>query len=366
MKKPESTKKERPHNPKAQHRSKTRIDLEAFSENKLIQKIGEDPYWTFSDDNKKPLNARRYIDTKDLTLFRMEDEEDISNLVTLDELQEDKDLKYVNRTYRFHNNSKRRNPLICIDVEKTASEGIVQKMMQMPIHYAEYSKSGGLHLLIEVPRNIITKEMNYLFNLTVFKDASGDLEIIFNRHFCTFTRKVIPTRPVDYSSETTPDSQQLRDFLKYIVKLDAKRQKIREETQRIALTKTKGYDMNNLPSHVEALINIIPKDYIEYLKNLSLSDFEYDESKFEISIAGKVAGKMYGLVEESDDPFLSSLLTVSPMDLDLWDYAYATFAIIKEIIPERPKHHEKREGLDWLLYLSRNSSRYIKSQRQKA
>lgn len=357
-----SKKPKKPANPNAERRSRTLMNLEGFVSNPLINKIGKESYWSFSDDDKRPLDARKYVDTGMLDLFYMDDEYDTSSLVTLSELEADKNLKYVNRAYRFHENGKRRNPLMCIDVEKIANEELVQEMMTLPMHYAEFSKSGGIHILIEVPRCIIDTEINYLFNLTVFKDLSEEFEIIFNRHFCTFTKKMIQTRTPDFSNADTPDSKQLKEFLLKIVALDEKAALIREQRKGIALKDVPIYEEENLPDHITALAELMPKDYIEYLRNISEADYEYNMSRYEYNIATRISGKLYNCIKDSTDPFLSSYLTKSPLDLDIWDYIYATYVHMKEILPHRPKHNQQREGLAWLLYLSRDASIYIHSQ----
>lgn len=360
-----TTKPKKPLNPNAERRSRTLMNLDGFVANPLIHKIGKEAFWGFSDDDKRPLDARHYIDTGNLRMFRMEDEHDTSALVTLAELEDDKNLKYVNRAYRFHENGKRRNPLMCIDVEKIANEELVQKMMTLPMHYAEFSKSGGIHILIEVPRCIIDTDINYLFNLTAFKDLSEEFEIIFNKHFCTFTKKVIQTRTPDFSNADTPDSKKLKEFLLNIVALDEKAALIREQRKGIVLKDVPIYEEENLPDHIVALAELMPQDYLEYLSGISEADYEHNLSRYEYNIATRISGKLYNCIEESTDPFLSSYLTKSPLDLDVWDYIYATYVHMKTVLPHRPKHNQKREGLAWLLYLSRDASIYIHSQKQK-
>lgn len=349
-------------NPNAANRANVRINNDAFLANPLIQQMANIPQWTLSDKDKKPINSRLYIQTGEMQLFKQRTPDDLSALTSLHQINTIPELDHINRAFRFDGNEYRRNPFICIDIESRAPESVVQYFMQMPVHYAEYSRSGGFHLLIEVPGHCIDPEMNYLFNTTVIENERKEFEFILNRHFCTFTKKVIPTREPDFSTPDTNDSQTIKALLQNILKMDAKNAKRRQEKREATIKRKEAFDTNNLPRHVIKLANIVPSDYIEKLHKLSPDDYVGDKSRYEFNLATKLVGKMYRMIELNKDPMLGSKFGKPISELDAWDYAYACHYMLEQMVPEREKHEGLREGLPWLLFISRDAAFYIDKQ----
>lgn len=358
-------------NPNAEGRSKRPILNEQFKNNPLIQKMNKIKRWTISDDDKQPVNAVYFLQTEQVRLFKQNqlpdgrvDVNDHSQLVTLDEIDANPNLTFVNRAFRFMDAAKTRNPIICIDLEKTAPEELVQELMGLPAHFAEYSKSGGFHILIEVPSFCITAKTRYLFNLTVFKDPLNEFEVIFNRHFVTFTKKCIARPTPDFSSPDTIASIRLIKFLEGIAKMDENNARVRRQKEEQRAKAQRIYDLEELPQQIDALTEHLPAEYVEELEQLTPNDYYGDNSKYEYNIAVKLIGKMMYNIDNSEDIFLPSQLGMAVKDLSPWDYAYAAHEVMCAILQEREKHSEQREGLPWLLYLARDAALYVNARNE--
>ena len=141
--------------------SELRAQQERFANNRLIDKIKDEPYWTVSDDKKRPLDANLLV-LHPAKFALASFKNDNWPLIPLTELDNDDRLTYTNRAYRLHAEDNR---VICIDMEKTASEELRESLKKFPVDYAEISLSGsGIHYLIEIPEDLIPDEAKYLFD----------------------------------------------------------------------------------------------------------------------------------------------------------------------------------------------------------
>ncbi|MGX1266698.1 hypothetical protein RKD55_004642 [Rossellomorea marisflavi] len=341
-----------------------------FSQNPLVQHLNKDPYWTVSDDNKRPVNARILLETEIAYNVKFDGE---WPLVTLEELDANQNLQAVNRAYRLR---ARENRVIAIDVEPGAPESMKQEVLAFPAHYTELSKNGGVHLLILVPEDLITPENRYMFDdLSVFKEPvpkpedpkekprDAHFEVLFNDHFVTFTKRMLTEKPcVDYNQDAHAKST-LANFLHNIVQMDKQRKKEREIAKEYRIGMMKNLIDEEKEKIIESFISIKPFDKAkEQADSKNASDFGGDHSRYEMSVANGLAFhtiRIYGLAK---DTISFREMTESLTEQDL---AYAIYLLLKEAVPYRDKHDETRDGLPWLLFTGKRAYEYVKAQNAK-
>lgn len=341
-----------------------------FMQNPLITHLSSDPYWTVSDDNKRPVNARILLDTESVYNVKFDGE---WPLVTLNELDANQNLQAVNRAYRLR---ARENRVIAIDVEPGAPDSMKQEVLHFPAHYTELSKNGGVHLLILVPEDLITPENRYMFDdLSVFKEPvpkpkSSDekprdayFEVLFNDHFVTFTKRMLTQKPcIDYTQN--PDAKAtLAGFLDTIVQMDKQRKKERELAKQYRIGMMKNLIDEEKEKMIESFIAIKPFEKArEQAEGKTVSDFGDDYSRYEMSVANTLAFHTIRAHRLAKD-------TVSFRDManafTEQDLAYAIYLLLKETVPYRDKHDEDRDGLPWLLFTSKRAYEYVKAQNAK-
>ncbi|MCC2248940.1 hypothetical protein JUJ52_03075 [Virgibacillus sp. AGTR] len=341
-----------------------------FAQNPLIHHLSGDPYWTVSDDNKRPVNARILLDTGNVYNARFDGE---WPLVTLDKLDADQNLQAVNRAYRLR---ARENRVIAIDVEPNAPESMKQEVLEFPSHFTELSKNGGVHLLILVPEDLINQENRYMFDeLSVFKEPvpkpedpkekprDAYFEVLFNDHFVTFTKRMLTQKPcIDYN-QNPEAKEKLAGFLNNIVQMDKQRKKEREVAKQYRIGMMKNLIDEDKEKTIESFISIKPfEEAKEQAKNKTVSDFGEDYSRYEMSVANGIAFHTIRVHKLAKDTQSFRKMARSLTEQDL---AYAIYLLLKSVIPYREKHDETRDGLPWLLFTSKRAYEFVKAQNAK-
>lgn len=341
-----------------------------FSQNPLVQHLNKDPYWTVSDDNKRPVNARILLETEIAYNVKFDGE---WPLVTLEELDANQNLQAVNRAYRLR---ARENRVIAIDVEPGAPESMKQEVLAFPAHYTELSKNGGVHLLILVPEDLITPENRYMFDdLSVFKEPvpkpedpkekprDAHFEVLFNDHFVTFTKRMLTEKPcIDYNQDADAKAT-LATFLHNIVQMDKQRKKEREIAKEYRIGMMKNLIDEEKEKIIESFISIKPFDKAkEQADSKNASDFGGDHSRYEMSVANGLAFHTIRIHGLAKDTISFREMTESLTEQDL---AYAIYLLLKESVPYRDKHDETRDGLPWLLFTGKRAYEYVKAQNAK-
>lgn len=346
-------------NPNAKKRSLTPINNDAFNESPIIRFMAEIPRWTISTKDKVPVSVPALKEQR-VESWKPAFPGDISSLTTLSEINEMKELENANRTFRFDGNRDEKHPIICIDVEKTAEEHIVQEFMKLPVHYREYSKSGGFHLLLQVPKFCINEEHRYLFDLTVLQSEDRSFEVIFNRHFCTFTKKVIDTRIPNLLNPKSNDCQMIRDFLTYLVEMD-KESAVKRELKNKAKAELGDLSESTLDeSQLNTLLALIPKPAIKRAQDLTLEQYHHNHSQYEYNVVFQLAGGlMYGIGRAKNkdiEPKIGKPLE----EITLMDMSSVLYSYMDQLITYRAKHEEHRNGLKWLHYIALEAMMYVK------
>lgn len=337
-----------------------------FMDNSIIKSIADEAYWTVSNDKKRPVNARILLKSGDVYNAKFDGE---WPLVTLHELDANVDLQSVNRAYRLR---ARENRVIVIDVEPEAPEEMKQQALAFPAHFTELSRNGGVHLLIQVPEDLITDENRYLFDdLSVFKEPvpleegkasrGAFFEVLLNDHFVTFTKKMVTEKPtVDYAVDLEAKAK-LQEFLASVVTLDEERKKQRELAKQYQIGMMENLVDKEKKKLIESFIHIKPFDRVrETSGRKTVTDYGGDHSRYEMSVASSIAShviKYHALAKDT--------LSFRDMadELTEQDLAYASYLLVKEAIPYREKHDEIRDGLPWLLFTSKRAYEFIKAKK---
>lgn len=333
-----------------------------FIQYPIIQYIANDKRWTVSDTNKRPINAKELLESGNIYGAR-----DESELVTLYELDNNPNLQAVNRTYRLQ---ARHNNVIMIDVEPEASNELKNQAFYFPAHYTELSTNGGVHLLIAVPQDLINDENRYLFEeLSVFKEPvpkeenrPSYFEVLFNDHYITFTKRaIIDKASVDYN--TNPQAkQQLANFLNNIVQLDKERKEKRELAKSYQIDMFEESISKEKKEQIQKFINIRHLDPVKQRAiERDIGMYNEDLSRYEMAVATGIVG---GVLRTSN--LARTTITYRDMlsTFTEQDYVYASYLIMKDIIPYRDKHEEYRDGLPWLMYICREAYTYVISQQK--
>lgn len=329
-------------------------------QNKLVQQLANEKQWTVSDKEKKPVDARYLLDTNNVRNARVLD--DPYPLVTLHELNESPNLIHTNRAYRLQSQN---NNIIVIDVEPHADKDMLMMSKNFPAHYTEISRNGGVHLLIEVPERIKNAENSYLFDTVVVKNKAGDMEVILNDHFITFTKRIVTDKPIADFENNPEQYAQLEKFLANIVKMDEEAKIDRELKRQMAVEFT---DENLDVDTINKVIKSLPfSEFIERQKEKDPKSFtdkkgSPDWSRYEGSISTACAGHIFRFTKN-----LKSTVVLKDTfgHLTENDWIYASYLMLKEIVPTRDKHTEVREGMPWLLFNSQSAWQFILAQEEK-
>lgn len=340
-----------------------------FKANPLIQKIASDPWWTMSDNEKRPIHAVKFLETGNVYNARFDEGHP---LVTLDALDADPNLDAVNRAYRLR---ARENRVMMIDVEPSAPLEMKQQVLAFPAHYTELSKNGGVHLLIEVPADMITNENRYLFDdLSVLKepvpkDAAGKqsrqahYEILLNDHYVTFTKKMDTAKRVADFENDPNDRAALRSFLENIVQLDAERKAERERAKAYRVKLAEDAIDDARQADIQTFLKLRAIDIArEQAAEKSITDYGGDGSRYEMGVANSLA---YHILRTHKMASETTSFHELAARFDEEMLIHATYQLLQDAVPYRDKHDEDRDGLPWLLYTAKRAYEYMKAQNSK-
>ena len=338
-----------------------------FAQNPLISKIANDEAWSISDKNKIPINFREFMKTGIVRNASLNEQP----FVKLSDIDKDPNFDMVNRMYRL---SALENRVMMIDIEPKEQDDVLLWWSRFPAHYAEVSKNGGLHLLLEVPELFINDENSYIFDtlVQIKENKEGTCEYLFNRHNITFTKKMFNKPQPDFTPGTN-DAQWLEWLLNHLVAIDKE-----AKARRLNLEKAPDFDEENLHmNYINQQLNkpddapmrgYIFHDVImnpQFIDNLADEHKKPDSSAREytnlLQITRQLVKTANSLIKQ-DDAMNSDYYEKSdhPKEMTANDYIYLTYLYGKELIKYRDKHDEYRHGLPWLLYQSRQAYYYLK------
>ena len=159
----------------------------SFYRNEAIKKLGQYPAWTVTDPrDKRPLAFEGLVEGR----FFGASPKDAEACVTLDAL--------VQAIPAAVNNALRLDAqtmgYLVFDIEKTATDAIRKRLLELPWVYAETSMSGrGIHLIVPYPTDLMER-YPYAAVKPVLKAADGTWEVLLS-HWVTFTRNTLQATP---------------------------------------------------------------------------------------------------------------------------------------------------------------------------
>lgn len=308
---------------------------ESFYNNPFIKSIENKPYWSISDDKKMPINMKALRFNKIYgASFKIPD-----HMTTIDKTL---DIIPYPKNHAYFMDVKK-DDFILLDIEPNCPKDLKDKFLKTPYIYGEYSLSGkGIHLVYEKPKNY--KDFPVVLNKPNVKEKNKFYEIMFS-HWVTFTRNTLPI--IDNSKNNNNNF-----FQETFEKLCEENKnfsvaKIDFEINKDDINKIMYY--NNIVTYLKDIApqyNKRPEDFYDNDKG------EPDISKYEFGYTGYTYNNLKRLLGAK--PYNNIKYTKEQK-------ALLVYASIKDKIPFRKKHNEKRDNLPWLLYLSKRIIQYEKN-----
>lgn len=321
----------------------------------LMDKLKMDAAWGLSNDKKRPVYTTKFIHSnnpQDLTLVN---KADLSHLSTLLAIESKPQIADIRKAYHLHASD---NLVIGFDVEPRCSKTWLDFFKQLPAHYREYSNHYGIHLLMKLNRLKLTpKAFNMLLERTEIKtkmqtsDGMLEYELIMNNHWITITQNICHGGKILTLNEDAPKI--VYDILNYESKTWQKEQKT------ISVLDIKK-NVSPLAKKMKATL-FGNNNIVDRCNELSLADFENDDSAYEYEVAIKLAGYLNWRIEHPKDFDNYNLFGDSTLihQIDISDRIQATALEMEEILPKRQKWAEKRHQLPWLIYVAKRAWDYI-------
>ena len=294
----------------------------AFYQHPLIQSIARNPKWSMSDQNKRPIDM---FELEKNGIIRGCEPELQGAMTTLPHMIEFWPMPN-NHAYYLDIET---DGFAVLDIEPSCPTALKQKFLKMPYIYAETSLSGkGLHLVFPTPKNY--NDFPIAKTKQKMQEKHRHYEILL-QHWVTFTRNMLPP-----SDNTNPDD----DGWEKLYAEMAITQK--ENDEAIIQFQMKQQDLSNIPDS-DVILNLLI-DSNPY--NRTLSDFQNDNSKYEMGMVAHKYRRMLLL-------FQSSMIKKNNHVYTPAERVALLFEIAKACIEHRPKHDELRHKMPWLMYLSK-------------
>lgn len=334
------------------NRSRTISESGAFTIMvQLINKIAQDKSFCVSSQKKVPLNVLDYITTLDERDIRPVTGEDLKNqhLATLNQINDCPSFKYTNRAYYLH---AAENLIIGFDIEPRCWVNYLAYFAKLPAHYREYSMHNGIHLLYQLDRQklipsaneMIAERTEYKFKQKV-NGQPLEYEMMLNHHWLTLTRRTFGKQ--DDLNTPVPDV-----IYQLINQVSLEWAKNKREIKDVALDK-------NASELAKKIANMIEPSKLEPLSQLTVGDYNDDDSLYEYMVALKLAGMIYYRLYEKPKPFDSMYLGTDPKLISETDYIWATALLLEKLVTPRDKDAEMRDGLPWLVYNAKTACLYV-------
>ena len=321
------------------------MKLNEFMNNEFIQTIKDREQWTLSEQgSKKPLDMNYMIAHANDAEYRPIGASFANNnkpLVTLDRMGHffseflHTDIDKITIPNAAYDLSQLTDDFMVLDIEPTCPDVMKNELLKFPYPYVEKSMSGkGIHAII--PNNMMnTKFEDIRKNASKLQEEHRYYEFLLN-HYVTFTGEII--------IPTQTGQKMLNPIETYFDRL-AEQTQLHNEIKEIALSES-VLDMSQIPG-IDIIMDIIDNQYSGYYK--TKADFNFDESRYEFGFIAYYAKRL----EEA----CSSILLKGNTYTDEQKVGML-YNIVKERIPERPKHNETRRGMPYLLYCCKRVFEY--------
>lgn len=297
----------------------------AFYSNDFIKFISENPKWSISDVNKRPVSIPALKEKLNGVLqgpIPGASQYNADDMTTLDNLL---NILPTASNHAYQLNCKV-DHWVCLDIEAACPEKLKKRFLSLPYLYGEHSLSGkGIHLYMPLPSN--WDKYKAYHNMPKLQEKHKWFEILL-AHWVTFTRNALPVP--ESKGDGTLD---LSSVFTYLTK------QVRPSKHIDVNTITKKPKIPN-----EKLIQIYLSDY-HYTK--SLGDFYDDESRWEFANAI--------FLVRSVDEILKTRREFQNINYNDNQIAFIVYEELKKRLPYRDKHDTLRQGMPWLLYTSQTA-----------
>ncbi len=311
-----------------------RMRFAAFYDNPAIRTLAGAARWTISgrlgddpDDpkstRKAPIDLRALLDDNWLRGAWSVDEQ---CLVVLDELT-DRLPTAANTAFYLRAST---DGLMVIDIESECPPEVSAQLLALPeVVYCEQSMSGrGFHLVTPLPANF--SEFPIAAGKRVLREEHGWYEILLD-HWVTFTRRPPATASPARSATADPGRfTSVADVYAFLA------QQVRVPTASAADIGT-GAEAPDIPGGSQIVRQTVAAASHRFK---TLDDFGGDHSRYEFSVLGTLHRQMLNHLVEH----ISLGHSYSSSEL-----AWLLFQAAEQVLPERPKHRERRNGRPFLL-----------------
>lgn len=311
-----------------------RIRFAAFYNNPAIRTLAGAARWTISgrlgndpDDpkitRKAPIDLRALLDDNWLRGAWSVDEQ---CLVVLDELT-DRLPAATNTAFYLRAPT---DGLMVIDVEPECPPEIAAQLLALPeVLYSEQSMSGrGLHLVTPLPDNF--SAFPIAAAKRALREEHGWYEILLD-HWVTFTRRPLPADAVGREAGAQPGQfAAVSDVYAFLAQYA-------RTTMASAVDVSTGVEAPDIPGGSRIVRQTVAAAGHRFK---TLDDFDGDHSRYEFSILGTLHRQLLNHLVEH----ISLGHRYSSSDL-----AWLLFEAARQVIPERAKHSERRNGRPFLL-----------------
>lgn len=303
-----------------------------FYDNDAIASLSRISRWTVSgvigdldeDDassRKAPIDMRAMLD---LGRVRGAFATDETCLVTLDTLTEALPRASNNAFYL----QALTDGLLVVDIEPSCPEEVAASLLSMPgILYSETSMSGrGYHLVTELPANL--HEFPDAAAKRVLREEHGWYELLLD-HWVTFTRTPVTTWP-----RPSPDHRAPAGVEEVYADLAATTRAVARSSSAAVSTEAVMPQIPFAEPIVKETLRLAADRFKEP------ADFHDDLSRWEFS----VLGTLHGWLRTAMSTYIAAGVAYSESDT-----AWLLHESTRQVIPERPKHTETRNGRPYLL-----------------
>ena len=294
-------------------------DFPQFYNNPTIQRLASLEQWTVSDKNKRPIDMHAFISSQEI--WGAAYDRGYNPFVDLKTLCE----TIPTATNNAFSLDAERDGIVVLDIEPSCPDNIRELFMGLPYLYGEVSMSGkGIHLIFNLPRMILARYPNAQ-NKLALKEEHGYYEILIS-HMVTFTRNSLP--PAEFKSDIS--------VFENVFELLAQ-----QATKTIKAEQLNMGDITieSIP-YAQTIVNVLSGQ--NYYKRLS--DFKFDNSKFEYNMAFFYNQRMERMMGKS--------FTFKDHTYTAEERAVMIYEIVKNKIEHRAKHDSFRNGMPWLLYIT--------------
>lgn len=307
-------------------------DYLAFYNNDFIKSIANNPKWSISDKDKRPINMsalETFLKERDTRVYiGGASQYDDTNMTTLGHTV--KMLPNVaNHAYMLN---AKIDGWVVLDIEKTCPPDLKKKFLQIPYLYGEHSMSGkGIHLICRLPSN--WNEFPNYQNMVKLQAKTGWYEILMY-HWVTFTRNHLDK----ISSKGTKDGYTIADIFKDLTDQV-------KASQKTAIKEL--VDKPDIPSEKRVLKLMEPFQYSKKPEDFPKLDVNKnylgpDMSRYEFGYASYLAYYVNQTINK-----LPSLAKKQYTDQEI---EWMVYDLLKKRLKWRAKHDTKHKNMPWLLY----------------